>query len=1400
MFTSNSNGKDVDKCGNSVDTSCASIKYSLQQFVQYNVPNPAPAVYTNLVLKVDNGVYAENDIQLQKFNLTIQPYDGVESPNIIVTSPNGSGNDSPVLFTISMPNTVITTSITIKNIVFDNINGSYSLLEAWDFDDASTISFVMTDCSIKRSNGMCVINAKKTTFTFQNLQYNTNKLVVSGMNLTDCVAQFTKSDFSYNMAFTNYGSVLRTTGGRYSFTDCTFNSNSAKYGGSIYAVDSLVTITGSVFNQNTVFNGGSGSAIYFNVLTDPNMKLSVDSTYFGSNTLTAVFINTTASIPLSESKTHSFQRCTFTENINNALAGASRGGSIRISNSPVDISNSILNKEQANYGGSIYMSSSYLNLNNVTITDSNSTSGGSIYTFNSILDIYKSNLTQNFAKNGAAIFCQNSSTISITDSTITGANNTIGTGIYCDSQPCTVKSDTNNYQCDKRPDSSSSSGENKPKPKPKKSDEWKIILAVCLTGGVIIIALIAVFKKNGIEHVSEDGKRFIDSPGLNDENRDQIALKIQSDLKNESNYKNYFTYTLIMNKVNLEHIETLGSFNELLEKEQILRHRKEEKRIRELKYRMDEESKRKVAEMRVRELEIQLKDEQIMRMTVENLHKIENNKRLNEEKEHEVTKKILEESIQDVQIMKKSGSIVEKKSTFLKSTQFCENNVHYVGNGAAGKSVIFNSIAKQVLSASGVSIGCGLTKQNHEFISEDGKRYIDTPGLADPLKREQAAMNIEAALKKETNYKIVFVVALNDGRMKNEDIETIQSVLGSVSVEFNYALIINKVSNNVNKYLYNSNYLKLGLDLLKRQPESKLVVPMIPELFEEDNKLIKNETIRNEIIGFINEMKPSLILEENVSAIDTRNFDERVKEIRLEYSKLLEEEKQLRLHEEEKRKEAEKKGEEEKLKRIYAENVKDEAEKQREEQEKKKLEEIQKRIETELVHSNSIVKIETEFKIDYSNERIVHRQEKKKLFFKWKYNSYEDKYHTENMFTRIKSTKGNGEIVYSDWTLVSSVEKKLYSIHINTKTKFLGNGAAGKSVIFNSIAKQVLSASGVSIGCGLTKENHEFISEDGKRYIDTPGLADPLLREQAAMNISTALKKETNYKIVFVVALNDGRMKNEDIETINSIVDSVSVEFNYALIINKVSNNIAKKLVDSNNMKLCLGLLKRQPESILIIPMFRDLFEEDNMLIKNETIRNEIIEFINEMEPSLILEENVSAIDTRNFDERVKEIQLEYSKLLEEEKQLRLHEEEKRIEAEKKGEEEKLKRIDAENSKDEAVKQRNEQEKMKLEEQQKRIETEKSLSNSIVKTETEKKEEVTNERIVHRNEKKKSFGGIRSKTTSYEDKYHTVSHYTRIKSTRGNGEIVYSDWALVSSFEKMIYSVRTGSKTKILGL
>lgn len=58
--------------------------------------------------------------------------------------------------------------------------------------------------------------------------------------------------------------------------------------------------------------------------------------------------------------------------------------------------------------------------------------------------------------------------------------------------------------------------------------------------------------------------------------------------------------------------------------------------------------------------------------------------------------------------------------------------------------------------------------------------------------------------------------------------------------------------------------------------------------------------------------------------------------------------------------------------------------------------------------------------------------------------------------------------------------------------------------------------------------------------MDTPGLADIKLRKQAAKAITEALKRDGNYQIFFVITLEAGRIRPEDMATIKLVLESAS--------------------------------------------------------------------------------------------------------------------------------------------------------------------------------------------------------------------------------------------------------------------
>lgn len=111
------------------------------------------------------------------------------------------------------------------------------------------------------------------------------------------------------------------------------------------------------------------------------------------------------------------------------------------------------------------------------------------------------------------------------------------------------------------------------------------------------------------------------------------------------------------------------------------------------------------------------------------------------------------------------------------------------------QSTLLNTIIGRPAFASGVSIGTGMTTTLHRVV-HCGVTYIDTPGLADTQKRDDAARAITTALRTTSGrVKLFFVVTLEAGRVRPADVSTMTSVLTAINDEHcHFGLIVNKLS------------------------------------------------------------------------------------------------------------------------------------------------------------------------------------------------------------------------------------------------------------------------------------------------------------------------------------------------------------------------------------------------------------------------------------------------------------------------------------------------------------------------------------------------------------------------------------------------------------------------------
>ncbi|KAJ3059140.1 hypothetical protein HDU98_004832 [Podochytrium sp. JEL0797] len=77
----------------------------------------------------------------------------------------------------------------------------------------------------------------------------------------------------------------------------------------------------------------------------------------------------------------------------------------------------------------------------------------------------------------------------------------------------------------------------------------------------------------------------------------------------------------------------------------------------------------------------------------------------------------------------------------------------------------------------------------------------------------------------------------------------------------------------------------------------------------------------------------------------------------------------------------------------------------------------------------------------------------------------------------------------------------------------LGNPGSGKSTLLNGLVGEAKFQSGVSYGKGVTSTTSS-VQVGNTLYVDTPGLADIKMRDQASAEITKALNQTREYRLI----------------------------------------------------------------------------------------------------------------------------------------------------------------------------------------------------------------------------------------------------------------------------------------------
>jgi len=205
----------------------------------------------------------------------------------------------------------------------------------------------------------------------------------------------------------------------------------------------------------------------------------------------------------------------------------------------------------------------------------------------------------------------------------------------------------------------------------------------------------------------------------------------------------------------------------------------------------------------------------------------------------------------------------------------------------------------------------------------------------------------------------------------------------------------------------------------------------------------------------------------------------------------------------------------------------------------------------------------------------------------------------------------------------------------------IGNPGVGKSEIINACIGKNVAKSGISAGIGLTEFFSAYEFENYGYLLDTPGLADTQMREQAAAQIEDALKQGGDYHLIFIVQLTSGRVRAEDVMTINVVMDAINNRNkNFSIIINKVSSKELALLQDNTKAAAIFAQLnsgKHKTSSIHYIPTDQNLEEGKTSFL---TVSEEVKKFIAKTSPSFsIAKKEVGKIQINELDKMRKQFE-----------------------------------------------------------------------------------------------------------------------------------------------------------------
>lgn len=204
----------------------------------------------------------------------------------------------------------------------------------------------------------------------------------------------------------------------------------------------------------------------------------------------------------------------------------------------------------------------------------------------------------------------------------------------------------------------------------------------------------------------------------------------------------------------------------------------------------------------------------------------------------------------------------------------------------------------------------------------------------------------------------------------------------------------------------------------------------------------------------------------------------------------------------------------------------------------------------------------------------------------------------------------------------------------------VGDPGTGKSTILTTLCDgRAQFESGIAFGSGLTQSLHSVVC-NGKRYSDTPGMDDEIMKKNAAAAIAAAILMGGKVKLVFVLTLESGRVRASNLATVRVVLNAlhdknIATDGHFSVLFNKITDgehNVWEPHADEvmDMLRQQIGLLS-SPDRVLFIREERAIVDSPNARLPDASATR-LNEFVSSMKsisvaPGTVIKVNVEELD-----------------------------------------------------------------------------------------------------------------------------------------------------------------------------